>query len=184
MEKQSVRIRRESAQAVVIDVQERLFPVMNNPESLERRLRILLEGLKILEIPRICTEQYPRGLGKTLNSVTSLLEGVPVLEKVSFSCLGAPGFPEHLDGERRQVILCGIETHVCVLQTALDLLERGFVPVVCRDAVDSRNPEDKETALSRILRSGGIVTTTESLLFELLETAGRDPFRAISSLIK
>jgi len=184
MEKETVRIRKETSQAVVIDVQERLFPVMNDPESLERRLLILLEGLEILGIPRICTEQYPKGLGKTRERVSALLEGVPVLEKVSFSCLGASGFMEHLDGKRRQVILCGIETHVCVLQTALDLLGRGFVPVVCRDAVDSRNPEDKETALKRIRQSGGIVTTTESLMFELLETAGTDSFRSISSLIK
>jgi nicotinamidase-related amidase len=180
-----MRILPENTCGVVIDVQERLFPHIHGHEELEKRIGILVRGLQILGIPLIQLEQYRKGLGPTIPSLQEILGTLEPIEKMCFSCLDAPEFVTALkETQRKTVILTGIETHVCVLQSAMDLLEAGYLPVVPADAVSSRKVPDKETALSRIAASGGVVTTTESLLLELCRYADNPVFKELSRLIK
>ena len=146
---------------------------------------MLLQGLQILEIPVIATQQYTKGLGSTVMNLSQYLSGIPVIEKLSFSCCGEPDFMNELRSHRKKfVIIAGIETHVCVLQTATDLIDSGYKPVVLEDCVSSRKPGDKVTALSRIRDEGAIISSCESILFELCQIAGTDKFKAISKLVK
>jgi nicotinamidase-related amidase len=180
-----MRIRREDSAGLVIDIQERLFPVMHGGEAMLERTRILLEGLKTLELPMLVTEQYPRGLGPTLQPVKEFLDPAGPIEKSAFSCCGEPAFLEGLDAlKKRFVIICGIEAHVCVLQTVTDLIERGFLPVVVADCTTSRRIYDKDIALERMRQEGARITTSESILFELARVSGNELFRAISKLVK
>ncbi len=151
-----------------------------------RNLGILLETARLLQIPVLATEQYPRGLGPSEPEVASRLPaGAPVLEKTSFSCCGAEGFTACLDATARpQIVLGGMEAHVCVLQTAFDLRDRGFQVFVVEDAVCSRDPRNHANALAR-LRQGSIdVPSTESVLFEWLGNARHPQFKAVSALLK
>jgi nicotinamidase-related amidase len=180
-----MRILREHCACVVIDIQERLFPVMDLGEAFLERTRILLEGLRILEVPVLVTEQYPRGLGPTLRQVSEILDSTEILEKLAFSCCDEPDFLVRLDAlGRTQVIICGIESHVCVLQTVLDLLEKDYLPVVVADCTTSRKKTDKEIALERMRQEGAVITSSESILFELARVAGTGTFKAISALVK
>lgn len=180
-----MRIRAENCTGLVVDIQERLFPVMDGSEKLLTRVLILLKGLKLLNIPVLLTEQYPKGLGPSLPQVLDLVNQPQALEKISFSCCGDPNFREQLASlDKKWVIITGIEAHVCVLQTVIDLIELGFVPVVVADCIASRNPEDKKVALKRMSAEGAVLTTSESILFELTETAGTALFKQISSLVK
>ncbi len=180
-----MRIRREDCTGVVVDIQERLFPVMEGKEEVLRRCRMLLEGLKVLDLPILHTEQYPKGLGPTIEPIRQLLEADQPIEKIAFSCCDEPDFLVSLGKTgRKTVIICGIETHVCVLQTVVDLVERGYKPVVVADCVASRNPGDKSVAIERMRMEGAVVTTCESILFELARVAGTDQFKAISRLVK
>ncbi len=181
-----VRVRRDSTALFLIDVQERLAPVIAGREGLERRLQVLLEGAAVLGIPLIWTEQYVKGLGVTIPSVAErAAPRANPIEKLSFSCCPAPGVDDSLRRIAPEtVIVSGIETHVCVLQTCLDLLDGGYLPVLVADCTGSRHPEDREIALRRLEQAGVVLTTLESLLFELLEQAGSDEFKAISRLVK
>ena len=180
-----MRINRHMSAGLLVDVQERLFPHMDQHEKLLRRTRILLEGLKILQVPLVVTEQYPKGLGPTLQPLSELLDKQDVIEKLSFSCCGEEAFSDTLKSlERPIIILSGIEAHVCVLQTAVDLLEEGYAVVVVEDCISSRNPEDKRVAVERMRTEGAVISTCESVLFELTKVAGTDEFKAISRLVK
>jgi len=180
-----MRINRQMSAGVLVDVQERLFPHMDQHEKLLRRIRILLEGLKILQVPLLVTEQYPKGLGPTLQPLSMLLDKQDVTEKLSFSCCGEAAFSDALKSLKRPIIiLSGIEAHVCVLQTTLDLLEEGYSVVVVEDCISSRNPEDKRVAVERMRSEGAVISTCESVLFELTKVAGTDEFKAISRLVK
>ena len=180
-----MRIVREECTGLVVDLQERLFRVMDGKEELERRCRILLEGLGILGVPLLATEQYPEGLGPTIASIREILHRSETIEKISFSCCGEPHFLSALEKlRRRKVIICGIEAHVCVLQTVTDLAEKGYVPVVVTDCISSRNAGDREVAIERMRMEGAVVTTTESILFELAGVAGTGEFKSISRLVK
>lgn len=171
--------------AVVVDVQERLYPHIHEHEAMARRCAMLIRGLRILEVPILVTEQYVKGLGKTIPIVAEALGEHDAYEKISFSCCGDGAFEsELLSYARHQVVLMGIETHVCVLQTALDLLASGNTVVIVEDCVSSRTEVDKRVAIERIRHAGGIITTAESLLFELLRNAGTDTFKQISHLVK
>jgi nicotinamidase-related amidase len=171
--------------AVIIDVQERLYPHIHENEKLEKNLRTLISGLKILEIPLILTEQYPKGLGSTIPSLKEMLQSFPRIEKISFSCCDEPVFMKSLaDSEKKNVLVAGIESHVCVLQTVIDLLNQNFLPVIIEDCVSSRNLNDKRVALKRMRGEGAIISTTESILFELLRVSGTEQFKAISKLVK
>lgn len=171
--------------AVVVDMQERLFPHIYEHEQVERTTRILVQGLLALDIPMVISQQYTKGLGETIPSVRELLPAINPIEKITFSCCGSDDFLRTLYGHGRDtVILLGIETHVCVLQTALDLLENGYMPVVVEDCVSSRRANDKRIAIERIRHEDAIVTTCESLLFELCAEAGTAVFKRISQLVK
>jgi len=180
-----MRILKDKAVLVVIDVQERLFPAIHAHEQLSKNIPLLISGLKVLEVPMIVTEQYVKGLGPTIPEVSEQLEGIERIEKFSFSCCDEPRFMMELASSGRDfVIIAGIESHVCVLQTVIDLQQNGYHPVVVEDCVSSRNPNDKLMAIERMRQEGAIVTTYEAILFELLRFAGGDTFKAISKLVK
>ena len=169
----------------IIDVQGRLASIVHEREELFRNLQILIAGAKILGLPILWLEQYPQGLGPTVPEVAELLEGEQPLEKLCFSACGQEHFPEKLrESGRRQVLIAGIETHVCVYQTARDLLDRGYHVEVVADAVSSRHVENKEIALRRIHGEGAAVTSVEMALFELLRTAEAKQFKEIARLVK
>lgn len=170
---------------VVIDVQEKLLPVMHDPDRVSRACGILLQGVQHVGVPVIVTEQYPKGLGHTVADVSAHFGDATVLEKVSFSCAGNESFLDFLEERNRdQVLLAGIETHVCVLQTALDLIDEGMQVHVAADACSSRNPEHHKMALDRMRSAGAIITNTESALFEMCAIAQGDAFKAISRLVR
>jgi len=180
-----MRIISEESVGLVIDIQKKLFPHISDNKELLDRTVILLSGLQQLSIPMLITEQYKRGLGETLDEIRNFFPGRTAIEKMAFSCCDEPEFMDEIKlSGRKNIILCGIETHVCVLQTSIDLLENGFQPVVVKDCVSSRRPADRETALERMRMEGVIITTVESILFELARVSGTETFKAISRLVK
>jgi nicotinamidase-related amidase len=180
-----MRIKREESIAVVVDIQERLLPHISEGDILLSNSLKLIDGLKVLAVPFIITQQYTRGLGPTHPDISARFPGIGHVEKISFSCCGEPSFTEKLkNAGKKNVILLGIETHVCVLQTCLDLLESGYIPVVVQDCVSSRKASDRATAFERMRKEGAIITTYESLLFELTVSAGTDTFKAVSAIVK
>jgi len=180
-----MRIHQKNSVAVVVDIQERLFPHIYEHKELEQNCQILLSGLQILDIPLIVTEQYPKGLGPTIESIQSVVSAYEAIDKMTFSCCADEKFIKILKKfGRHNVILCGIEAHVCVLQTAIDLREMGYQPVVVVDCVSSRKLKDKEVALKRMQQENVLLTSYESILFELCTVAGTDTFKAISRLVK
>ena len=180
-----MRILKEECTGLVIDIQERLLPVMEDKDALLKSCGILLRGLKLLEVPVLITEQYPRGLGPTVPEIRESLEKFRPMEKNTFSCCEEPAFLLSLETSvRRTVIILGIEAHVCVLQTVADLSASGYLPVVVADCISSRHAYDKKVALERMYREGAVVTTCESILFELTRRAGNETFKAISALVK
>jgi isochorismate hydrolase len=176
-----MRILREEAIALVIDYQEKLVPVMDEKELLIDRSQILLRGLKILDVQMIITQQYTKGLGTTVRDITLAVEKENYVEKISFS---AYENVKEMIQAKKFVIVCGIESHICVLQTVIDLAAAGYIPVVVEDCISSRNKRDKKTALERMIKEGAIITTSESLLFELLREAGTETSKKIQRLIK
>jgi len=183
-----MRIAEERSLLVIVDVQERLLPVMTEPERLTERIVRLLKGIGILGLPIIMTEQYPRGLGHTVEPIAEAYQaagGTGIIEKLAFSCCDEKAFMEEIDGQgRKNIILAGIETHVCMLQTTMDLIAKGFQPVIPADTTSSRFQQDRDVALRRIEKEGAIVTTSESLLFELTRVTGTPRFKEISRLVK
>jgi nicotinamidase-related amidase len=170
-------LERERVMLVVVDVQEG-FRSYTSFEAVARACSKLVEGARILDVPRIVSEQYPKGLGHTAPEVS--LDDEPLIEKTVFSAARAEGFD--LAG-CTQAIVCGIETHVCVSQTVHDLLDRGIEVHVPADAVGSRHQLDYERGLQRLEQAGAVVSTVESVLFELLERAGTPEFKAVQRLI-
>jgi nicotinamidase-related amidase len=168
---------RDRAALVVVDVQEAFRPAVQDFDEVVQNTRRLMEGARILGLPVVVTEQYPKGLGRTVEE----LGDVDPVEKTCFSAARADGFD--LDG-REQVLVCGIETHVCVSQTAHDLLEHGVEVHVASDAVTSRTTANKEVGLHKMEQSGAIVTSVETALFELLGAAGSDEFKHVQGLVK
>ncbi|WP_321312450.1 hydrolase [Halarcobacter sp.] len=180
-----MRINAKDCVFVQVDVQERLFPHIADNEELEKNLLILVKGLKLHEIPIIVNEQYKKGIGETIPSLKELTDDYPHFEKTTFSCCGNNDSLAAIKATGKNiVILAGIETHVCVLQTALDLLSEGLQPVLVTDCVNSRKAKDKDIAIQRLIQAGVIPTTYESLLFELTENAKHPVFKEISKLVK
>lgn len=176
-----MRIEAEHTAALVIDYQEKLVPVMAGEEQLLYHSEILLQGLQVLGIPMILTQQYTKGLGMTVKEISEAVGTSEYVEKISFSACECVK-EKILD--KKYVIICGIETHICVLQTVIDLKAAGFVPVVVEDCVSSRKENDKKIALKRMRGEGAVITTYESLLFELLKEAGTEKSKKIQRLIK
>jgi nicotinamidase-related amidase len=170
---------------LAIDVQEKLFRVIYKKEKLVENLQKLIKGAQILDIPIILTEQYPQGLGATLPEIVQLIPGIKPLPKLSFSCYGDKDFKRKLDlSGRKQVLVSGIETHICIYQTVYELSNAGYEVQVVADAVSSRTPENIEIGLNMIRQMGIVVTCTETALFELLKIAGGEKFKAISHIVK
>ena len=180
-----MRISREHTTALIIDVQERLFPHIHDHEMLAERIGILVRGLQILEVPVHVTQQYSKGLGPTIQPLGGLFQPFSPIEKTAFSCCDEPKVLMMLESTgRRNVLVAGIESHICVQQTVIDLIERGYQPVVIEDCVSSRRLYDKRTALQRMSAEGAILSTCESVLFELCRVSGTEEFKAISALVK
>ena len=180
-----MRILKDNSIGLVIDIQERLFPHIYENQQFLANTRKLIEGFKILEIPIIVTEQYTKGLGQTIPEISSLFQPFSYYEKMSFSCMDDSEINKILNQSgKKNVIICGIESHVCVLQTAIDLKDSSFSPVVIADCISSRKLSDKQTTLQRMQTENIIISSYESVLLELLRFAGTDQFRAISRLIK
>lgn len=170
---------------VVVDVQGKLAQLMWDKERLFNNIEILVKSAKILEIPIIWCQQYPKALGETVEQIAKHLKGLSPVNKKCFSCYGKEEFVEQLHAaNRKQVLICGIETHICVYQTVMDLLGQEYDVQVVGDAVSSRTRENKEAALSRIKHEGAAISTTEMALFELLVTAEHPKFRDIAKLIR
>lgn len=166
---------------MVIDIQERMAPVIHQAEQVVDRCQWLIEIANRLEVPVLATEQYPKGLGHTLPRLKCLLDANNIIEKIHFSAL-SDAEPRHAlqSNAYQQVILVGMETHVCVLQTALELKSQGYNTFVVQDCVSSRDPEDKAAALERFKQLGIQVVTREMVAFEWLRRAGTERFREIS----
>jgi nicotinamidase-related amidase len=172
---------------IVVDVQERLCAAMNQDvlHQLTRNTGILLESAKELSIPVIFTEQYVKGLGPTLSELKEKASTATFHEKLAFSCCACESFLQQLkDSGRTQVVVTGMETHVCVLQTVLDLLGDGFDVHVVKDAVMSRSSDNKQTAMEAMTLAGAVPTSTESVVFQLLKIAGSESFKKLSKLVK
>jgi nicotinamidase-related amidase len=173
---------------LIVDVQERLLPAMAAGNSVVERSTILLKAAKALDVPVAVSEQYPKGLGHTVEILSQEIGNAPVFAKSSFSCWRDEALRKHFtdlhDGARPQVIIAGIEAHVCVAQTAIDLAQAGFGVFVVADAVSSRAETSVALALSRMGQSGVEVVNTEMAVFELLGKAGTPEFKTLSALIK
>lgn len=176
---------RNRAALAVIDMQEAFRPVMADFSTIAERIAILVEGCQMLGVPVIVTEQYPKGLKQTAEEIRAKLPaGLRPIEKLCFSSCGEQDFDTQLrERHVEQVMLCGIEGHICVSQTAHDLLHLGYQVHLISDAITTRLPHNKEVALHRLTRAGAIVSSVEMALFELLGTAEAVEFRAIQKLI-
>jgi len=180
-----MRLEIHNSVAICVDVQERLFPLVYQHDEVEQRIILLIKGLAILGVPIVVTQQYTKGLGPTIPNVAAAIGPFDPIEKITFSCCGNDDVEAVvLGGARHCFVLFGIETHVCVLQTALDLIAQGQKVIVVEDCVSSRIQNDKHIAIERLRHSGAVITTAESLLFEFLGKAGTDTFKAISTLVK
>jgi nicotinamidase-related amidase len=176
---------RNRSALVIIDIQEKLFPHVHEHERLLVRIDLLIFAAKLMGIPMVLTEQYPKGLGNTIDGVRQLLPGIQPFTKTDFSCVPAPGFMERLlSFKRNQIVLAGIEAHICVAQTAMDLAHRGERVIVVADAVSSRRPLDTESALHRLEHSGISLISAEAVVFEWLRRAGTQEFKSLQPKLK
>lgn len=176
---------RDAAVLVVIDTQEAYRSVLHEYERVARAIATVVRGVLTLGVPVVATEQYPKGLGRTVAEVaTHFPPDLVAIEKLSLSCCGAPGFVSALDGlRRRQVVITGVETHACVNQTTHDLIAAGYHVHVVRDATSSRRPLECEIGWEKMMAAGAVPATVESVLLELLRTAEAAEFKAIQRLI-
>ncbi|KAA0893573.1 hydrolase [Oryzomonas rubra] len=180
-------LERDKAALVVIDVQEKLCLAMDDKilHKLTRNIAILLETAQELGIPALITEQYVKGLGATLPELKEKAGDAGYFEKMAFSCCGSADFMERLTSTgRTQVIITGMETHVCVLQTVIELRDAGFEVHVVRDAVMSRSKRNWQIAAEAMTLTGAVPTSTESVLFQLLKVAGTEEFKKLSKLVR
>ena len=180
-----MRILKDKTALLVIDFQERIFPAIHEHEKLTRNVPLLIEGMKVLGIPIFVTEQYVKGLGPTIPEIAVTISGIERIEKISFSCCDESRFMMALASSGKEnVIVAGIESHVCVLQTVIDLIHNGYNPIVVEDCISSRKPNDKLMAIERMRKEGATITTYEAILFELLRYSGGETFKGISKLVK
>lgn len=185
MKKHPLILKKESSALLIIDIQERILPVIRNIDVVIENTLKLIKGFKVLQLPIYFTEQYPKGLGATSQKILSEIEGYIAIQKMSFSCSGAGDlFNELKKNKLSQIVVCGVESHVCVQQTVFDLLANDFQVNVSADAVSSRRESDYNIALHRMRTIGAEITTTESILFELLEVCGTPEFKEISKIVK
>lgn len=175
----------ENMALVVVDIQERFAPAVTGFEEIVKNSVTLIKGFQVFGVPILVTEQYPKGLGKTVPEVAESLENSPVIEKLTFSCAQEQAFFARLsDLKAQKVVVCGIEAHVCMHQTVHDLLHNGYQVFVPVDATGSRAPHNKQIALARMKQAGAILTSTEMILFEMAFEAGTESFKRIQKLVK
>lgn len=180
-----VVLERSKAALVVIDIQEKLFAVMADRDRLRERVLQAIRGCRIMGLPVVWSEQYPDGMGPTIQPVAALLTAHEPMPKKSFSVVGDDALKKHIQGlGRKQFILTGIEAHVCVYQTAVDLLDLGYEVEVVSDAVSSRNEENRRIGLERARRAGAAITSVETVLFELLRVAEGPRFKQVLAILK
>lgn len=179
-------VKLDACQLVVIDMQVKLSTAMPADEmaTVINQTEVMLQAAQLLAMPTLFTEQYPQGLGHTLPELLNDTTHAPVIEKTAFSACAEPKFNAKLSRDKSQVILLGMEAHICVLQTALDLLANHKQVFVVEDAVISRNPANKANAMARMRDAGCVITNTESVLFECIGNAQHDAFKAIAKLIR
>lgn len=172
---------RENSTLVIIDTQEKLAPVVNQRDQLIARMRWLGEIANELNVPILVTEQYPKGLGISVSDLERVIENARVIEKMHFSAMQEPLFVDALnEQQKKQVLLMGMEAHVCILQTAVDLVQQGYQVYVVEDAAGSRRDTDKRTAMARLRQLGVQVVTSEMVAYEWLHRSGTDQFRHIT----
>lgn len=180
-----MRINRENTIGLVIDFQEKLMPGISGNDAIVRNSLKLLDGLKLFKVPVIVTQQNTKGLGSTILEINKAIGNFSYIEKNTFSCYREPSFIKVLNRiGKRNVIIMGVEAHVCILQTALDLIYNNFNPVIIEDCIGSSNINDKNVAVWRLRDVGSIITTSESMLFELCREAGTDEFKELLKIIK
>ena len=180
-----MRITKENTAALIIDIQERLVPAMFEKETLIKNCSTLIEGLAALNIQMVVTQQYTKGLGETAEEIKAVIPDFAFIEKRDFSCCDEPAVMEKLESlNTKNIIICGIESHVCVLQTAVVLKAAGYNPVVVMDCVSSRVQQSIELAKERFRHEGILMTSYESILFELTRSSEAPEFKAISKLVK
>jgi nicotinamidase-related amidase len=178
-----LRIRRGNCLLLIIDVQDRLVETIADHVAIVENLKALLKATQLLDVPILATEQQK--LGEVVPELQGLMSGSPKFRKLSFSCCGDSVFLKKLRQLRRKiVIVSGIETHVCVLQTVLDLLKLHYCVMVVKDATSSHAPIDRDTAIERMQNTGAVITTTEALIYELTEKAGTEEFRRMLEIVK
>ena len=170
---------------LAIDFQERLLPAMHEHQVLEDKICRLAKGMKKLGIPHIVTQQYTKGIGETVPSVAEAIGKFTHAEKTSFSCFGSEEFVKQFEAaDKDTIVACGIEAHICLQQTVIELLAKGYRVYVPADCTSSRSQEDKERSLARMMNAGAIVTTYEAILYELVRDAKAEDFKAISKIVK
>ncbi|MEG0156920.1 MAG: hydrolase [Anaerovoracaceae bacterium] len=179
------KIEKNNTAVIAIDFQERLMPAMRDEEELCASVVKMVKGARVMNVPILVTQQYTRGLGDTIEPIKEALGEFSPIEKTSFSAFGAEEFVAELEKTgAKTVILFGIEAHICVQQTALDLIERGYDVFVATDCCSSRKKHDKKTAFQRMAQSGAVLTTVEAVLFEFVGGAKEEGFKQISAIIK
>lgn len=178
-------LNREDTLAVFIDFQEKLMPAMHNKEVLQDKVVRLAKGLKVLDIPHIVTQQYTKGIGETIPEVAEAIGEFEPIDKTTFSCMSHVDFINQLEiAARRNIVVCGIEAHICVQQTVEQLLEEGYNVYIPVDCISSRSQNDFLWAAERMEKAGAVMTTYESVLYELLKDSKADGFREISRIVK
>ena len=176
----------DSSQLIVVDMQSRLATVMvaHEMQSVIKNACVLAQAAKMLNLPTVLTEQYPKGLGNTIPELLAAMPAIKPIEKLTFSCMADATFTHQLTRNRSQIILVGMEAHICILQTALSMVASGKQVFVVEDAIMSRNAANKANAIARMRDAGCIISNTESVVFEWLGIAQGDAFKAISKLIR
>lgn len=176
---------RNDALLLIIDIQERLAAVMSVKDQVLRNVNHLVELCKMADIPVVVTEQYPKGLGRTVPEIRASLPVYQPVEKKTFNCCSEPLFMSEIKRHnRRKIIISGMETHICVLQTCIGLIKEGLAPHIVSDAVCSRTKQNWRRGLELMRDAGGVITCTETALFQLLGVAGTEEFKAVSKMIK
>jgi nicotinamidase-related amidase len=172
---------------IVVDIQEKLLPPIWEKDRLIRNAQLLTRLAGILKIPALVTTQYAKGLGKTVPEIAQLLPGTPTIDKLMFSCFGSEAFCgllKRLPGQRTTVLLCGMETHICVMQTALGALREGYLVHIAADAVSSRTELNWRLGLNRMQAAGAVLSSTEMMIYEMLRQSGAPAFKELLPLLK
>ena len=179
------RLRRGDCALVIIDVQEKYLPSLHGAQAIVETLSRLVQACEVLGVPIIITEQNPKGIGHTAEDIVDNTFGADVIEKATFSCFGEPAFCAKLDElGARQLVIAGVEAHVCVAQTSLDALERGYDVFTCSDGIGARTAERRDAGLLRLRQAGAVQDCAEGIIFSLMERSDNDEFKMIHRIVK